>query len=234
MYGFCRLGFSPAPSAGAACVANGLATATSRNEKNDATPAKHGHDPDDEVARPVAVQADRDRAEAGQDEQPEKQRALLPAPERRDRVRRRQRPARRPRDVREREVVAQERREEHDRRRRAVVDERRDQRVLRRVREPAAPRRAAASARDERVQGQTERDDERGATELGHGSRQAERLLRRVLRRALRDHRAGLGDERAVAELAVDDDVPADLEEVGDGARVPNGDGRLVPCLRCP
>ena len=34
MYGFWRLGVMPAPSAGAACVANGLATATSRNAKN--------------------------------------------------------------------------------------------------------------------------------------------------------------------------------------------------------
>src|ERR671933_65539 len=33
MYGFCRLGFRPAPSAGAVCVANGLETATSMNAK---------------------------------------------------------------------------------------------------------------------------------------------------------------------------------------------------------
>ena len=39
MYGFCRLGFMPAPSAGAACVANGLATKTSRKAKKNATPA---------------------------------------------------------------------------------------------------------------------------------------------------------------------------------------------------
>ena len=37
MYGFWRLGLRPAPSAGAACVSNGLATATSRNAKNAAT-----------------------------------------------------------------------------------------------------------------------------------------------------------------------------------------------------
>ncbi len=37
MYGFCRLGFIPAPSAGAACVANGLAMKTRRNAKKSAT-----------------------------------------------------------------------------------------------------------------------------------------------------------------------------------------------------
>ena len=42
MYGFWRLGVIPAPSAGAAWVANGLATATTRNEKKTATPAKTG------------------------------------------------------------------------------------------------------------------------------------------------------------------------------------------------
>src|SRR4249920_2126523 len=34
MYGFCRLGVIPAPSSGAGWVANGLATATTRNAKN--------------------------------------------------------------------------------------------------------------------------------------------------------------------------------------------------------
>ncbi len=34
MYGFCKLGLRPAPSAGATCVANGLATKTSKTAKN--------------------------------------------------------------------------------------------------------------------------------------------------------------------------------------------------------
>ena len=42
MYGFWRLGVIPAPSTGATCVANGLATATSRNAKNVATAPKTG------------------------------------------------------------------------------------------------------------------------------------------------------------------------------------------------
>ncbi len=42
MYGFWRLGVMPAPSAGASWVANGLATATTRNAKNTATAANTG------------------------------------------------------------------------------------------------------------------------------------------------------------------------------------------------
>ena len=42
MYGFCRLGFRPAPSAGAVCVVNGLATKTSRSAKKLATPPMIG------------------------------------------------------------------------------------------------------------------------------------------------------------------------------------------------
>jgi len=42
MYGFCRLGLSPAPSAGATWVANGLATKTSSSVKKVATPPSTG------------------------------------------------------------------------------------------------------------------------------------------------------------------------------------------------
>src|SRR6188508_2066578 len=42
MYGFWRLGLSPAPSAGASCVSNGLETATSMNAKNVATRPRIG------------------------------------------------------------------------------------------------------------------------------------------------------------------------------------------------
>src|ERR671930_2710638 len=51
-------------------------------------------------------------------------------------------------------------------------------------------------------------------------------LLRRVFRRTLRDHRARLGDEHAVAEPPFDDDVPPGLEEIGHGARVDDRNGR--------
>ena len=42
MYGFCRLGTMPAPSAGAGAVANGLETKQSMNAKKPATPASTG------------------------------------------------------------------------------------------------------------------------------------------------------------------------------------------------
>ena len=42
MYGFWRLGLSPAPSAGGTWVANGLETATSRKLKKTATPPSTG------------------------------------------------------------------------------------------------------------------------------------------------------------------------------------------------
>ncbi len=42
MYGFCRLGFSPAPFGGASCVSNGLEIATSMKAKNSATSASGG------------------------------------------------------------------------------------------------------------------------------------------------------------------------------------------------
>src|SRR5829696_4355844 len=42
MYGFWRLGLSPFPSGGVICVANGVATTTSRKAKKTVTPAKTG------------------------------------------------------------------------------------------------------------------------------------------------------------------------------------------------
>ena len=178
---------------------------------------------------------DRCRTEAREDQQPEKQRALLASPERRDRVRRRQRLARRTCDVLEREVVSQERREQdaggHGRR-----DERRHEGVLRGARQAASPEVGGIRACDERVQRQAESDEERGSTQLRHAraSGRVAGALRRVLRRALRDHRARLGDERALVKPTVDHDVPADLEEIGHGARIPNRDDRRRRRCRCP
>ena len=42
MYGFCRLGVSPAPSTGAVCVPKGLATATRTKAKKVAIPPSTG------------------------------------------------------------------------------------------------------------------------------------------------------------------------------------------------
>ncbi len=168
MYGFCRLGLSPRPSSGATWVANGLATATTRKAKKSAIAPEHRHDPGDEVAGAAPVQEHGRGRVAGQDQQPQQQRALLTAPEGRDRVAGRQLAARVRRGVDEGEVVADERGEEH-----ARGDERggegRDQRVLGGDREPAAARVRGVGTRDDGVEGQPERDDERGAAELRHG-----------------------------------------------------------------
>ncbi len=75
-------GLSPAPSAGAGCVANGLETKHEHEDEERRDAREHRHDPDDEIAR-AAVEPDGERGVPGQDQQPEEQRALLPAPERR-------------------------------------------------------------------------------------------------------------------------------------------------------
>src|SRR2546423_11472559 len=59
MYGFWRLGLSPRPSAGAVCVAKGLATKTRSSAKNDATPPRTGtvHGRTSVVSRRLSVTA---------------------------------------------------------------------------------------------------------------------------------------------------------------------------------
>ena len=82
-----------------AAITNGLETKHEheREERRDAR--EHRHDPDDEVAR-APVQPDGERRVAGEDQQPEEQRAFLPAPEGGERVAERQRAARVLGDVR--------------------------------------------------------------------------------------------------------------------------------------
>ena len=84
-----------------------------------------------------AVQRDRQRAVAGEHEQPEQQRPLLPTPERTQRVRRRERAVRVRGDVGEREVVTHERDGEDGRCDRGRA-ERAEERVACRDREPSA------------------------------------------------------------------------------------------------
>ena len=169
MYGFCRLGLRPSPSGGAAAVANGLETAVSEPGEREREPAEHGCHPEHEVGGAASVDPDRERRVRGQDEQPEQQRPFLPAPEGGQLVRRRQRPARVLRDVAEREVVAEEAGGEDDRgdERR---EERRDERVARRVGEPPPVRGGGVGAGEERVGGEAESDEQRGAAELRHRS----------------------------------------------------------------
>ena len=167
MYGFWRLGLSPAPSAGAAWVANGLETATSMNAKNVITPPRIGTAHGRRLARRPPCEEHRDRREAGEDQEPEQQRALLPAPERRDRVPERQLAARVVGDVDEAEIVLDERREQDGRADEGGREGRHD-RVLRRLREPLAALPGGNRAGDDGVKGQPEADDERCAPELGH------------------------------------------------------------------
>ena len=167
----------PAPSGGATWVANGLATATRRNEKNTETPAKTGTTHTTRLRAQLRLSRTADGAEGREHQEPEEERSLLSAPERGDRVRGGQRLARRSRDVREREVVPEERREQD-----TGSDERREERgyerVLRGERQAAPPEPRRGDPGDERVYGETERDDEGGATQLGHGCRVRRRSRR--------------------------------------------------------
>ena len=167
MYGFWRLGLSPAPSSGATCVANGRRDDDEEEREADGDAGEHRRHPDDEVTGAVAVDPDGERRVAGQDEEPEQERALLAAPERRDLVDAPERPARVLGDVDERVVVADEPGDEDrggDERR----AERRDERVARRHREPAPPGDGGHRPDDARVQAQAEREKQRRPTEIGH------------------------------------------------------------------
>src|SRR5206468_9876895 len=129
----------------------------------------------DQVSRPAPVEPHCEGAEARQHEEPEKQRARLAAPEGRDRVLRRELPARRVRDVDEREVVPNECHEEDDCRneRRA---ERGDECIPRGERQPPATEVSGRRPRYEGVQDEPEGDEEGSTTQLGH---QRTRLRRR-------------------------------------------------------
>ena len=164
MYGFWRLGFKPAPSAGAACTANGVATTTTRNEKKTATAPTTGTTQATR-SRVRRLSRHRSRSIAGQDQQPEEERSLLPAPERGDRVAGRQLAARVLRDVDEREVVADECGEEDDRGD-GARDEGADERVAGRDGEAAPALPGGDRAGDDRVEGEAERGDECGAAQL--------------------------------------------------------------------
>ena len=224
MYGFWRLGFKPAPSAGAACTANGVATTTSRNEKNSATAAHDGDDPGDEITR-LPVEQNRGGAVAGQDQQPEEQRSLLSTPEGRDRVAGRQLTACVLRDVDEREVVTDER-DQQDDRRNGARDEGADECVARGESQaaPALPGRDRPG--DDGVEREPERGDECGAAQLRHGAASGGlALLGGVLRRALRHEGVLPRNEDAVPELALDGDLAVSAELIRHGPFVEHGDG---------
>ena len=169
MYGFWRLGFNPAPSAGAACVANGRGHDDDEEREEDRDGPHHGDDPGDKVAR-SAVEQDSSGSVTGEDQQPEEERPLLSAPESRDRVAGRQLAARVLRDVDEREVVTDERREEHHRGD-SARDEGADQGIAGGNGKAATAFPGRDRPGDDRVEREPERGDERGAAQLGQLTR---------------------------------------------------------------
>ncbi len=124
-------------------------------------------DPHDQVARPIPVDPDRERGVAGQDQEPEEQRPLLPTPHRGKLVRARERPVGVLGDVGEGEVVAEEPGREHGGSHEGRA-EGRDQRITGRMGEPAASPRRRVRPCDRRVEAEAERDDERRPPELDH------------------------------------------------------------------
>ena len=120
MYGFWRLGLSPAPSSGADLRRERARHDDEEEREADRDRGEHRRHPDDEIAGAVAVDPDGERGVAGQDQEPEEQRALLPAPERRQLVGAAERAVGVLGDVGEREVAAQEPGGEHRRPRRRV------------------------------------------------------------------------------------------------------------------
>ena len=150
MYGFWRLGLRPAPSAGATWVANGLETATSMKAKNVVTRPSTGTT---HARRSGPVRRANATAAAEKPVSTSSQRRSEPScpPQKAEIVYGvGSSQARVLGDVDEREVVAQERREQDARgnRRRA---ERGEERVLRRARQAPAPgERPRSAARRER------------------------------------------------------------------------------------
>src|SRR5205085_2235866 len=120
--------------------------------------AEDRHDPGEEVAAGAARDEDCDRRVAGQDEEPEEERSLLPAPERRQTVARGQRPARVRGDVGEGEVVAQEGRREHGHGDGGRAESG-EERVPRGEREPAATPSGRVAARERRIEEAAEGDE---------------------------------------------------------------------------
>jgi hypothetical protein len=125
------------------------------------------HSPRKDVGGEPSVQGDGGRARSGEDEQPEEQRPLLSAPERRHRVTERKFARGVVGDVDEGEVVANERREEDDRRD-AYRPESGEEGVGRRLVQPPATAQSRVTAGDRGVEDEHEGDDERGAAELRH------------------------------------------------------------------
>ena len=108
---------SPFPSAGACDrnVENGLLCTTIRKMKNICTAEMHGDDVRNQLAVPLAIGVNRNRAENAEEKHPEHDRAVEPAPIRRDLVGERLRGVGVALDVFDRVVVGDKRVHDHAR-----------------------------------------------------------------------------------------------------------------------
>ena len=195
--------------------------------EEDGDAAEHGHHPGDEIAGGAPVHEQGGGRVAGQDQQPEQERSLLPAPEGRDRVAGGQLAARVLGDVDEREVVPDQRGDE-DERGDDARPEGRDERVLRREREPAATLPGSVGAGDDGVDRETQRGDERGAAELRHATLS---FLAVYFDGHFVTSESLTRDEDAVAQLTLDRDLATGAELIGDRARVDDRHRLVEPPL---
>ena len=226
MYGFWRLGTSPAPSTRARLRGERARDGDEHEAEEGRDAADHGHDPDDQVARAACrLSSDGERAVAGEHEQPEEQRALLAAPERASASRasagRGSCARRRRRSVKSWRTSAADR----ARPTRSTVE---PKQAISALRAESASRRCRRERRggagDERVERQPEADDERCAAEVSH------RPSGRSGRVYLLGHFvvSAVATNDAALELPGEVDVAADLEEVGHRAAVDDRDDRAL------
>ena len=215
MYGFWRLGLRPSPSSGAACVANGLATATSMKRRNDPTTAEHGDDPGDQLRPELRLRARRRavrrsaraaRAAATPPGRPRTPRSCSASAARGSCARRRRRTRSRA------ERAPRGGRPTRPRRRRTGDRARSGPRVASRRRRVVGARRRRRRPR----RGQPEADDERRAAELRH---RCPALFCGVLGRALRHEGTG-SPTKTPSAGGPRVDVAAGLEQVGHRAAI--------------
>src|SRR5262249_11406363 len=134
--------------------------------EEDGDAAEHGDRPRDQILR-APVEPDGERRVAGEDEEPQEERSLLPSPERGERIPEGKRPARVLGDVDEGEIAPRACDEEddggHERRR-----ERRKERVLRGEGEAPSSLPRGERAAEERVGHEPEAQEQRCTAEIGH------------------------------------------------------------------
>ena len=108
MYGFWRLGVHPGPVGRSGLSGEGARHRDEQEGEEERDPGDDRHGPGEHLPHEPAVEHDRGRGGAREDEQPEQERPLLAAPEGGQRVAERELAARRAGDVVEREVTVGE------------------------------------------------------------------------------------------------------------------------------